>query len=455
MDIIYIMSMNGRTEYLDLQPSNVVSTGLVSYRAGNPVIQFIIGEQDRYLVGQSLRFCGNIQIFKNSGKDIPLATDDVNISPKLGMLGIIDQIVLSSQRSKNVIEHIRYFGRWAASYYANIASKGEAMGHLSESSLMLPNRLTSKTAVVDNVNGSASTNRAFTGSSFAVNLPTGLLSSSSPIGLSGKGWGVGGLLIEIHLTPDSQFIKAPALPNAFYELSNLKLICEVVTPSVDELSRLMTQTSNVMEYNAISSYFTSINSTNAIINFGLGLSRVLSVFCNFIPSAQLNSLEFDGFQTTPLINARTAAAGSTPASATVAPIKQLTFLKGGLKLPLQYSIDCNVRDLPTSTVSDPQIVRNFQNAFMPFMKNLRNQISPITNNRLVEFDTTEYADAGLNFGIGVSYDNISGEGVNFTNDNFGINMETGLQEDNPHACFIFVRSKQTLAMNANGLQVIL
>ena len=449
------MSMNGRTEYLDIQPSNVVSTGLVSYRDGNPVIQFIIGEQDRYLVGQSLRFCGNIQIFKDSAKNIPLATDDVNISPKLGMMGIIDQIVLSSQRSKNVIEHIRYFGRWAASYYANIASKGEAMGHLNESALMLPNRLATKTSVVDNINGSSGTSRSFSGNSFAVNLPTGLLASAEPIGLSGKGWGVGGLLVEIHLTPDSQFLVAPALPNAYYQLSNLKLICEVITPSVDELSRLMNTTSNVLEYNAISSYFTSINSTNAIINFGLGLSRVLSVFCNFIPSNHLNTLTQDGFQTTPLINKYTAAAGGDDATAEVAAIKQITFLRGGLKVPIQFQTDANVRDNSTSTVADPQITRNAMNAFMPFMKNIRNQLSPITLNRLVQFDTMAYADAGLDFSVGVSYDNISGEGQNFMNENFGINMETALTEDNPHACFIFVRSKQTLAMNATGLQVIL
>jgi len=448
--------MNGRTEYLDIQPSNVVSTGTVSYRDGNPVIQFIIGEQDRYLVGQSLRFCGNLQVFKDSGRAIPVDGDNINISPKLGMYGIIDQIVLSSQRSKNVIEHIRHFGRWAASYYGNIASKQEAMGHLNESALILPNKTATKKSIIENVNGSSSTNKSFSGNSFAVNLPTGLLSSAEPIGLSSKGWGIGGLMVEIHLTPDSQFLIAPSLPNAFYELSNLKLICEVITPSVDELSRLMNQSSNVLEYNAISSYYTSINSTNAIINFGLGLSRVLSVFCNFIPSSHLNTLQQDGFQTTPLINKFTPAGGGVSASfATVAPIKQVSFLKGGMKLPLQYLIDANVREDPTSTVSDPQILRNYMSAFMPFMKNIRNQLSPITTNRLVQYNTTDYADGGLNFGVGVSYDQISGDGVNFMVDNFGLNMETGLSEDNPHAVFIFVRSKQTLAMSAQGLQVIL
>ena len=59
------MNLNGRTEYLDIQPSNIVSTGLVSYVSGNPVIQFIIGEADRYLIGNSLRFAGNINIYND------------------------------------------------------------------------------------------------------------------------------------------------------------------------------------------------------------------------------------------------------------------------------------------------------------------------------------------------------------------------------------------------------
>lgn len=439
--------MNGRTEYIEIQPSNTISTGVVSYRDGNPVIQFIIGEQDRYLMGQTLRFCGTIQVFKDANGKPPLATENIQISPKLGMLGIIDQIVLSSQRSKNVIEHIRHFGRWAGAYYANLSSKQEAMGHLNESTCMLPNRLTQKLSVVDNLNGSNSTQRSYFGNSFAVALPTGLLSSKEPIGLSSKGWGIGGLMVEIHLTPDSQFLVAPADANAHYQLRDLKLIAEVIQPSVDELSRLAGQGSAVMEYNAISSYYTSINSTNAVINFNLGLSRVLSVFANFIPSQFLNSLSYDGFQTLPLIN--------DLATAEVAPIKQVIFTRGGLKLPLQYNLDANVRDVATSVVADPQIVRNFENSFMPFMKNIRNQISPITNIRRINASLVDYADAGQYFGIGVSYDNISGDGISFMDQNFGLQMETGLTKDNPHAVFIFVRSKQTLAMNANGLQVIL
>ena len=34
----------GSTSYLQIDPSNIVSTGRVSYRDGNPVVNFIIGD---------------------------------------------------------------------------------------------------------------------------------------------------------------------------------------------------------------------------------------------------------------------------------------------------------------------------------------------------------------------------------------------------------------------------
>lgn len=167
---------------------------------------------------------------------------------------------------------------------------------------------------------------------------------------------------------------------------------------------------------------------------------------NFIPSTYLNNRSYDGFQTTPLIN--------DLASGDIAEIKQLVFLKGGERMPLQYNLDCNVRDDASSTISDPNLVRNFMNAFIPFMKNNKTQISPLTNNRVGFTSTDDFVNAGMMFGAGVSFDDISGEGVDFRSENFGLQAETGLTEDNPHSAFLYVRSKQTLVFNENGLQVI-
>ena len=138
----------------------------------------------------------------------------------------------------------------------------------------------------------------------------------------------------------------------------------------------------------------------------------------------------------------------------IAPIKQVIFTRGGERMPLQYNLDTNVRDDATSTVADPQLYRNFMNAFVPYMKNQKTQIGPITSNRIGVADTSAFADAGSMFGVGVSFDSISGQGLDFRSENFGCQLETGLTADNPHSAFLFVRSQQTLVMSPTGLQVL-
>lgn len=458
------MSQNitgGSTSFLQISPSNVVSTGRVSYKDGNPVINFVIGETDRFLIGNSVRFCGSMACYKSASGTrgvVPLASDSVNVSPKLSAYSVVDQLVFSSQKNKNVIEHIRHYGRFLASYLPNVSTHQEALGHLSQTCNTMPNIKGNKLSFVNNTNGQVAAggvdpaNFQYAGNSFCLNLPCGFLNNSEPIGLSGAGWGIGGLSIDIHLTPDSQVFNS-VLPggdtDCFYQLENLQLICEVINPAPDELSRLMGQTSNTMEYNAITSYYTTIASTNAIINFRLGLSRVLGFFMNFIPAEYLNNLTYDGFSTLPLINSLT-----DPVGGEVAPIKQVVFLKGGNKIALDYNLNANVKDNAGSVIADPDITRNFMNTFAPFMKNNRSQLTPITNNRVAFSNVQNFADAGLMFGVGAQFDNISGDGIDFRTDNFGINMETGLTSGKSHAAFIFVRSKQTLVMNANGLQII-
>ena len=440
----------GSTSYLEIAPSNITSNTRVSYKNGQPVISFSIGSQDRLLIPSSVRICGNLAVYESGTGDagvVPLPTTPMNINPKLGCMAFVDQIVLSSQKHKSTIEHVRQWGRFMSSYLPNIASKQEAIGHLGVASGCMPNFQATKLGVVNNLNGSSATSRQFQGTSFCFPLTCGFLSSSEPISLSEKGSGISGLSIDIHMLPDSQFFNnATAYPDAFYQLTDLKLICEVVNPSVDELSRMMSVTSGVREYNAISSYYQTVSAVNSIINFRLGLSNVLGVFMNFIPSQYLNNLTYDGFQTLPLIN--------NLGSGEIAPVNQVIFLRGGEKLPLQYDINTNVRDQVASVVADPGLVREYMNSFVPFMRNHKSQLNPNTNNR-VGFDNVEdFAEGGPMFGIGVAMDNISGDGIDFRSENFGVQLETTLTSGLAHSAFLYVRSKQTLAFNSQGLQVL-
>jgi len=441
------MSNLGQNVYMDIQPSNVVSTGKVSYRNGNPVIQFIIGENDLHLMGSSVRFCGNIQFLRDSNNTIQTEADTnlMCIDPKLGIYSIIDTLTISSQVHKSVIERINHYNRFMSTYMPLVSSEQEALTGLNMTALQGANIMLQRTEVVNNTNGS-STNANnvlnYAGSQFCINLPCGILSGRNPIPLSRQN-GVGGLMIEIQLAPDNQVIfgddeSTSGITDSFYELTDLKLIAEaqVVAPN--------TSVGDTLEYNSIHSYFNSVNSTNAILNFQLGLSNVLSVFANFVPSAFINNYARDGLNTLPLLNTGDA----------VAPLKSLVFTKGGVRYPLQYNVDTENKDDSRVLYADPQVIKNFVNAIKPYYANNHLQMTQNTTTNDIPSVSHFVASVGSIYGVGVAYDMISGQGENFQNANFGLTMDTGLNTDNPNAVYLFAKNKSTLVFTPNGVQVM-
>jgi hypothetical protein len=167
---------------------------------------------------------------------------------------------------------------------------------------------------------------------------------------------------------------------------------------------------------------------------------------NFIPSAYLNNYAYDSYQQTPLIN--------DLATADIAEIKSVVFQRGGERVGIYYPIVTNANSDPNSVIADPDLTRNYMDAFVPFMKNVKTQQSPITNNREGFTSQVDFPNSGKFFGIGFAADNISGQGLDFRNEQFSVSMDTGLTSGLNHSVFMFVKSKQTLVFNKNGLQVI-
>ena len=448
---------------LEISPSNVLSNGIVSFKNGNPVISFIIGEQDRLLIGRSIRLVGKFRtrVGENNddGSDMVGANDGLFASGKLGVYGAIDQLVIKSQQTHQVIEHIKHYNRFMSSYLPSTTSKCDALSHMSESSLIMPNHLLYKQSVLDNQA------QATTGNSFCIPLVCGLFNGVANIPLSST-WGLKGLLIEIHLAPDNNFLYAGELqfpPNAVaptttgltdssYEMSDIKLVCEVIDPAPEQLQGF-SASGGTFEYNSISSYFTSINSTNAIINFNLGLKRVLGVFMNFVPSVRINNLGFDGLATNPLINDTFAPA----------EIQKISFLRGGDKFPLNYDIDYLGKDGSAANTYkewDSQISRNFINAFKNWAKNDRLQQNPGNTYSAPNlttygaYDNLNDIDGGQGFGVGIAYDVISDQGVDFSSQAWGSQITCDLNSNYPHGVYLFAHSKNVIAYNQTGLQVI-
>ena len=56
--------------------------------------------------------------------------------------------------------------------------------------------------------------------------------------------------------------------------------------------------------------------------------------------------------------------------------------------------------------------------------------------------------------IFLALDTISNVGVDYTQEQFGMVINSTLQTDTPHSCFVYVRAKQTLLMNQQGIEVV-
>ena len=446
--------MTSYSTHQEITPTNSTSDGILSYANGQPTIQFLIGEQDRYIKPGSVRLIGEFTVFK-TGTEVPLAADGIRMNERLGVNAIIDQLTISSQRTGQTMESINHWNRMMSSYTSVTQSQADFAGHSYETALRFPNFAGQEKGVITNTQG-ANASGSDSPNEFCIPLVCGLFLGNDPIPLSST-WGVGGLRIEIQLAPDSNVLFSAnnsdaLLVNAYYQLKNVRLICEVESPAPDQLSQLAGRTSNTFVYNSISSYYQTINSANATLNFNLALSKVLGVFMNVVPSSHINNLIRDGLATLPFTNS----------DGTVAVVDQAVFTRAGERFPLQYNLDTIQKggtavDAANSTV-DADLVRNYLNSVKSFSKIGRTSVDT-TNLQYFTMapqyvQSKEMTKGGSAFGLGVAYDTISDQGVDFSNVPFGLQLQLTLTSDSPQSIFLFAHNRQTVLSTPTGIQIL-
>ena len=236
--------------------------------------------------------------------------------------------------------------------------------------------------------------------------------------------------------------------DCWYQLSDLRLSAELEVPPPDQLSQLMRLNGGTLEYNSISSQYAAVNSGNGIVNFSLGLSKVQSVFVNMIPAKYLNNLAYDSMATLMPMNTDNTQAG----------IKTQTNTRAGVRYPREFVIDGNLRTSADTNVTDPEITRNYVNAIAKWTNvNPESYLSSTTSNRNYTGAVTSYgkvADGGPVMGLGVTYDQIGSGTADFSNVQWGLEVDSNLTSDEPQAFFIYAVNKNTLVFNKEGLQVI-
>lgn len=439
-------------KYLTLNANNVPASGRVSHARGNPILTVTLGRQDAMLDLSTLRLSGKLDIWSNSAgttRPSDASAPELRASHKLGVYGVIDQLVFRHAETKQVIESIRHYGRFMSSYMPTMAGMQDMAGHLTETALIMPNYQGFRDEIIRNTASSP----------FCIPLPAGLTLGGDKLPLSKVP-----LEVEVHLAPDSQFFYSSDgttnnINNAFYELSDIEITCEVEegTPAPD---------SGAFVFNSITSYFSTLETTNSIINFNLGLSKVLGAFVNFIPSSFVNNLSQDGFLTymPSLLNSGNAA-GDQPAGAVgggLANLESISFLRNGERFPQAFEIESVYNSNNETACVDPQVIKNFLGSIVPERQHTRTTASPMNTNRnfAVSNQTNNgyrvMPDSGALYGVGQLYDMLDSEGVDFSQSQFSIQMTNELTDGNPISAYLFIKSKVVVAYSSQkGVQVLM
>ena len=210
-----------------------------------------------------------------------------------------------------------------------------------------------------------------------------------------------------------------------------------------------------IDFNTITSLYTSINSTNAQIQYSLALSKVHSAFMTFMPVSNINTLTQDG-------QATTYPSGVGTNNNALAAIRRVQFLKGGQKYPADFDYVANIEEVgnESSTLPDPQIVKGLMDAVLPNYGMTRTGISPVNMNRDYNMTTSITDEQSYNniplggsvMGLGVKYG--LGGGEDFSQEQFGVSIDSQLTADNPIGVYIFIKSGARLVYNKNGVQVV-
>ena len=323
------------------------------------------------------------------------------------------------------------------------------MSHLGETCLIYPNAETFRRAVCQNNASGLET------TSFSAHLPCGFCQSGNLVDL--REGAFGGVQVEIMLMPDANCLfyengtVAAGKGEAHYQLKDLKLCCEVKDLPPD-MANANPQGSFV--FNTITSLYTSINSTNAQIQYSLALRNLQSAFMTFMPVSNINTLTADGSATTYPSNASANASGGD-----LAPIRRVQFLKGGVKHPAEFDYVNSIVNASTN-LPDPQIVKGLYDAIVPDYHQVRTTISPVNMRRDYKMGTlneeTAYnkvALGGAVMGLGVKY-GIGDAGEDFSSQQFGVSIESDLTTNNPMGVYLFFKAKATLLYDGMGLQLI-
>jgi len=441
---------NPTFRYLQVDPQNIPPSGKIKSSESNNVITFVLSEIPAMLKSDSLRINGNLEILLN-GTDASTDADKLNINMKAGIYGLIDQIIIKSVKSGQVIEHLEHVSKFSNLYKTYTESMHDQLTYKSQTELSSTNYLLNKEINVNGKKVADADNNKLT-NTFSFRPISGFLGDSKLINLD-SATGLGGLKIEFHLNSSSAFFNSTdgltSYNNAEYLLSKLKLTCMVNDLTPQDQQQLMKAPNKTMSFSTIKGIYTAINSSNGILNFKLASSRVKAVSLIFLPSNMENNNKVDSNTMTLPLNS----------DGSVASIRSVQFLRNGVKFPQNYQFDTNYKSNDKAQKLDSHLLKSSFGAFVQNGERLHFESTTLTNRNstrnYTKNDLMSWRDGGIAYSIGVNYAHVKGGFADFSGNNlFGCQFDLDLTSQQQNNIYVFIHKETTLTYNTNGVSIL-
>ena len=395
-------------QYATADPTNYSPSSILGHNT--PLLNFIISPTPGMKIRQgSLMLNGKLKCVDATGN---LIDDDAEVSfdPSTGVYGLIDSLTIKNSNN-NSLETIKSYNRFMASYLKQSLNVGDFATAYSTFANTTSNYYSISETIIDRE------------TSFSLPLFSGLLLSQDYLLDPSK---CNGCNIEIMLSSDANFFfDIGSKTNATgckYELRDVQLSYQLDPMTKVDMGMPM------VVYNSIVSHHTTLDSNYNTINFRVGEPMVQSFFINVVDQSAANNTALNSLETTPVEDTN----GFTDT------INRVEILKAGMKTPLKFNLNANGA---TGSILGTDLYRNFYDSFRPF-STAGNNVRNVVNTPKLASATK--VDLGPSWGLGVAYNNVSMQGENFMNDQFGLIIHKDSTLPKPYSVNVFFKVSKVL-----------
>ena len=459
-----IVGTGNGLQNISIIPANNPSSNSYSF-AGNNIVVFNIPSIPALLDPESIRVTGNLRFTDNQAmeQDSSGATvaeyKNIHFDQYLGINSCWRSVQWSATGgSRASIEKVSNYGQLLNCILPALNQTSNYQNDLQINNLSTQNNRVTSDFILRNaayfkpVDSSGS--GIARGINFSCPIYTGVTMSGQRINLGA----IQGLTLQLELQSDNAVFftttSAATNPQAFgrikYELTDLKLECNVYNPTAKEQSALMNNPKGIIQCNTFTSLFSVVQASQSNIQYNLGIKELVSFFFKFNPTKAVNNLGLNEFQASRVLSNSNETTQFT----------KLRFMRSGVEFPILKPIEitpnseeCELNRYyqmalkNVNTRSDPKLATNNNTNDVRFALGATNYKYTLANQIL--------AYNKLNSVYGIGYDMLSSmSGADFNFKPLTVNLECNLTDGNTNAFYGFALAKTTIAYDESGITVV-